>query len=204
LLAAPSSGQVLLGARIPAGLRLSIVNLDQRGNHPNRDTNIKSNDAVIFSLIGAEKSGATIMWYVNRFDATKPGRIEQFSFSGGKPSLIKTWHCAAGAWDDYDAKTGLLIGNRSDESLGSAVFIGRRNSYAAIKTVYPEKTDSSGYRHAFLARGKVFAQTDQLYVRDADRKWKPFGSGFKLLALSSNDEYWLVLDKNAQAWKVTF
>lgn len=202
LVAAPSSGQFLLAARMPNGLRLSIIFLDERGNHPNRDVDVgKRNFA---NILGAEKSGKSIMWYVNHARAGKPGVVEHFGFSGGKVSLLKTWSCAPGSWDDYDAKTGLLIANRSDEKLGSAVFIGRRNSYSAIRTRYPEQTDPSGYRHAFLSRGKVFAQTDRLYVRDADRKWKPFGSGFKLLASSSNDKYWLILDQNMRAWKVSF
>lgn len=48
------------------------------------------------------------------------------------------------------------------------------------------------------------AQTDQLYVRDSDHKWKPFGSEFVVLAKSANGKYWLILDQYEQAWKVTF
>jgi hypothetical protein len=126
------------------------------------------------------------------------------TFSSGRPSTVNHWYCAPYDWDYFDPSSGVIIGNVADEELGSAVLIGRRNDYAAIKTSYPERSGSGGYKHAFLSRGKVLAQTDRLYVRDADRKWKPFGSDFIVLAKSANDRYWLICDKGQRAWKVTF
>ncbi|MEO7453353.1 MAG: hypothetical protein ABIV13_01165, partial [Fimbriimonadales bacterium] len=55
----------------------------------------------------------------------------------------------------------------------------------------------------FFHRGRLIAAHDRVYELIGS-EWKAFGDGFRILAMSSNDRYWLVGADDQSIWKVTF
>lgn len=204
IFAAPTKSQFLLGSSMGGFLRLTVVNVDARGHYPNQDFDIAekvSNTEP--QLLHASSRGKSTVWHVlfPKYDKGV-GAIESVTLSDGRIQRRNIGFVSGHSFDDYDPKTGLMVGTAGYETYGGVAVIARRSNYSSIKTPLPPGPDSQ--KTVFLSRTKVFAQTDRLYVRDSDHKWKPFGSEFVVLAKSANGKYWLILDQNEQAWKVTF
>ncbi len=200
---AANSHQMFVGMYLGDLLRLTIVNLNKRGKRPNFDTDIQTRAAGGAKLMRVSISGAAPKWYIchagwQPSTPNKPSVVAEVRFSGERPTTRRLGICAPGGFSDFDPRSKLLLAQGP-----SNVIIGRLGSQTAIKAAQPERPEGVGL-NAFLWHGKVMAQTDRLYVRDSDRKWKPFGSEFVVLAKSANEKYWLILDPFGSAWKVTF
>jgi hypothetical protein len=201
--AAKDKNQVFVGTETGRSLRLSVVNLYKRGRRPNADIDIQPKFSTAPTLMAVNLDGGQPRWFVCHSSWTassphSPSVVEEVRFANGAARTKRLGVCGPGNYSDFDRTTKTLIAQGT-----GYLFLTRIGSYSALKISLPDKVEGFT-RNAFLWQGKVFAQTDRLYVRDSDRKWKPFGSEFRLLAKSANGKYWLILDPYEKAWKVTF
>jgi hypothetical protein len=204
LLYASDSSRLIVAAPLTdKTLRLALIDLDARGNHPNEDYSIPEMGASHVPAVDATAVMGKPVWFVQTGMVNVPSTSSNRSggvmerIAGNRTSLnrkvLGKVPAGMNVWA-FDHETGLMI----DAAFNSPLMVARLGGGKTRKVVCP------GDGVPFLSRGRVFFAAKRSIHRLTDKYvWEKF-CDYRLLALSADGKYWAVLDSDGSMLRARF
>lgn len=202
VLAAPDDDTVLCATLLEDGsMRLSVVNLAERGNRPNVDYQIRNVGENLPVGVAARWVDGKPVWYIHYWNRGAPGRIERCEVENGQIVRTVVGNTPLGMpqplW--FDPESGVAV---------TAVHTPNVIDVAAINSTTFRTVPKVGYGAArpFLWRGDVFLKETKsklTYKLNSMGEWDVFCNYYHL-ASSENGKYWVVRDAVGQSFLVEF
>lgn len=197
LLFAPAESQLLTATDLENGsIRLTILNMDARGDRPNMDFAVPGITKDEGAAIAARMKDGTAIWFVSHVRKGSKTMIYRCTLDGAslRKELIgkapMSLHLLS-----FDPQAKIAVTDQ-----------GRRHEFWVVNTgtglavgVNPQ---TQGY--PFISKGQVFfADNDRIYKLNKGNKLEVF-CDYRLLATSATGDFWVVLDQADKAWRVKF
>lgn len=198
MVAAPSKDALVVGISTRGALWIVSVQWEARSSHPNKETVISETSGMQLRLLSARPVSGGIESYVERARMGETGQVLRVSPTGSR-TVVGT--CPGNGFDDYDVGAKMLLAFGSWSGSASIAGIG-----ASSRTSFelPGKPKAGYVREAFFFKGVVYATADKVYKLTPGGEWREFGSGYRLLAKSANDRWWIVVDSLGRIWQAKF
>lgn len=202
LLAAPDKDTVLCATPLEDGsMRLSVVNLAERGNRPNVDFQIRSVGMNLPVGVAARWVEAKPVWYIHYWNRGAPGRIERCNVENGQLVRAVVGDTPLGMpqplW--FEPESGVAVTAVHTPNVLDVATINATTFRTAPKP-------GEGAAYPFLWRGTVFAKVSKsplTYKLNGVDDWDVFCNYYHL-ASSANGKYWVVRDAVGQSFLVEF